>query len=275
MQFLGKQFLEEETMLAGVSEPEKLSGIGAGRGMQRIGDGGKADASGEADGSVGTFSSDALEDTEEYDAAGLDALCRTVMTPPKRLPLFLQKGLDFLSTYRKQAVIGASVLAIGLAVYVNWSLYGKGGDAVDIPDATVGAGITDGVTGEALAISGDDGADDGSDYFAVSQINRQRARDEAIEVLQTVADGAENLSDVQGEALEQIAKIAKDIEHEAAIESLVCGKGFEACIAVISGENANVIVRTGALLPNEVTQIQEIVYETAGIVPANVKIIEK
>ena len=88
-------------------------------------------------------------------------------------------------------------------------------------------------------------------------------------------DGAANLSDVQSDALAQISQIAADIEREAAIESLVRGKGFSDCVAVISGGNANVIVRSSALLPNEVAQIQEIVYETAGILPANVKIIEK
>ena len=125
---------------------------------------------------------------------------------------------------------------------------------------------------EAADVAVEEAADD---YFAVSQINRQRARDEAIAVLQDVVDGAANLSDVQSEALLQISQIAEDIENEAAIESLVRGKGFSDCVAVISGDAANVIVRSSALLPNEVAQIQEIVYETAGILPANVKIIEK
>ena len=88
-------------------------------------------------------------------------------------------------------------------------------------------------------------------------------------------EGSPHLGDVQSDALSQISQIAADIENEAAIESLVRGKGFAECVAVISGDNANVIVRTDALLPNEVVQIQEIVYETAGILPANVKIIEK
>ena len=129
-------------------------------------------------------------------------------------------------------------------------------------------GLTDGVLSSPDEEAGDD-------YFAVSQINRQRARDEAIAVLQDVVEGAVHLDDVQSDALAQISQIASDIENEAAIESLIKGKGFADCVAVISGENVNVIVRSSALLPNEIAQIQEIVYETAGILPANVKIIEK
>lgn len=65
------------------------------------------------------------------------------------------------------------------------------------------------------------------DYFSVAQINRQRARDEAMEVLQTVVEGAATQAEVKDKALADIASIAADIENEATIESLVKGKGFE------------------------------------------------
>ena len=70
-------------------------------------------------------------------------------------------------------------------------------------------------------------------------------------------------------------RIALDIEREANIETLVTAKGFAQCVAVVNGDSANVIVKSDGLLPNEIAQINEIVYEQAGIVPANVKIIEK
>lgn len=121
----------------------------------------------------------------------------------------------------------------------------------------------------------EDVGENADDYFSVAQINRQRARDEAMEVLQTVVEGAATQAEVKDKALADIASIAADIENEATIESLVKGKGFEECVAVISGENANVVVKSDTLLPNEISQIQEIVYEVAGIQPANLKIIEK
>ncbi|MCQ2433564.1 MAG: SpoIIIAH-like family protein [Clostridia bacterium] len=224
-----------------------------------------------------------------YSEEGLDALCAAVEASGKsRLPAWLQKTGTFFRENKKHVIVAASVTVIGFAVYLNWTLYREpasseqysalpGADAgvtAVLAICTIGAGAARTVR-KKEEDSGNDGGIREDDYFAVSRINRQRARDEAIEVLQTVADGAENLTDVRDDALAGIARIAKDIESEAAIESLVRGKGFEACVAVISGDSANVIVKTASLLPNEVAQIQEIVYETAGILPANVKIIEK
>ena len=212
-------------------------------------------------------------------AEGLDALCRAVEAGGgRKLPPVLARPLQVLKNNRKGIAVAASVLLIGAAMALNWTLYRDGGKKLPTDIGQTASAENPGTAlADVTAVQGDaDGAEDGiSDYFAVSQINRQRARDEAIEVLQNVADGAANLTDVREDALAEIAKIAADIENEAAIESLVKGKGFDACVAVISGDSANVIVKSAALLPNEVTQIQEIVYETAGILPVNVKIIEK
>ncbi len=214
------------------------------------------------------------EDLGENEA--LEALCRAVEGGGRvRFPSWMSAAADMVRENKRHLAAAASVLVIGFAVYLNWAMYQ--GDKSETPNADgVLSTVGEQQTGDGLSVSADGGEKvPGDDYFAVSQINRQRARDEAIEVLQNVVEGAENLSEVQNEALAEIAKIAEDIEHEAAIESLVKGKGFTECVAVISGDNANVIVKSAALLPNEIAQIQEIVFETAGIIPANVKIIEK
>ena len=206
---------------------------------------------------------------------GLEQLCETVGRPR---PAWMSAAAGMVRENKRHLTVAASVLIIGFAIYLNWTMADGNTDLISdgydlsqsaaVGDVLDAAGMTS--TDAALADTAS-----GDDYFAVSQINRQRARDEAIAVLQDVVDGAANLSDVQSDALAQITQIAADIEREAAIESLVRGKGFADCVAVISGENVNVIVRSSSLLPNEIAQIQEIVFETAGILPANVKIIEK
>ena len=97
---------------------------------------------------------------------------------------------------------------------------------------------------------------------------------QAMQMARSVRECISMVEEAIGKPID-IASIAADIEHEATIESLVKGKGFEECVAVISGESANVVVKSDTLLPNEVSQIQEIVYEVAGIQPVNLKIIEK
>ena len=60
------------------------------------------------------------------------------------------------------------------------------------------------------------------------------------------------------------------------IETLVIAKGFENCVAVISGDKANIVVCSATdILPAQISQINEIVYDTAGILPVNINITER
>ncbi len=114
-----------------------------------------------------------------------------------------------------------------------------------------------------------------NDYFQSMSLNRQQARDEAMEVLLSVAESQTALDDVKEAALQDISKLAADMEKETNIETMILAKGFSQCIAVISNENCNIIVESDGLEPGEVAQITEIVYEQAGISPTNLKIVEK
>ena len=120
-----------------------------------------------------------------------------------------------------------------------------------------------------------DDEDNSSDYFVNAMLSRNRARDEAIEVLNTVMRSETAVDEIRIQAQEDIAQIAKDIEAEANIEALIKAKGFEDCVAVISGGEITVIVKAKNLLPSEVAQITEIIYKKAGILPVNMNIIEK
>ena len=166
---------------------------------------------------------------------------------------------------KRNLAIILSVLVIGGAVWLNIALFTSG---------------TNNARGEDGIIVDSNGSDtlsnDVDSFFASTQVERQRSRDEAIEVLQLVVDNPEALDESKSMAMGEISKIAAAIDSESKIESLVIAKGFEKCIAVISDSGCNVIVKTeSSLAPNQVAQIQEIVYEQAGILPANCKIIEK
>ncbi len=112
------------------------------------------------------------------------------------------------------------------------------------------------------------------DFFAMAIINRTQVRDSALEVLREIAENPDTLPDAKEEALESIADIADDMSAEANIETLVKAKGISDCVAVISGENCSVIVNQNGLLPEELTQITDIVYEQTGIPVANITVVE-
>jgi hypothetical protein len=70
--------------------------------------------------------------------------------------------------------------------------------------------------------------------------------------------------------------IAGEIEKEANIEALLVSGGFEDCVAVMNGNQINVIVKSeGELQPSQIAKINTVVYEQTGIEPINVVIVHK
>ena len=173
----------------------------------------------------------------------------------------------FSSKMARSAVVIAAVLLIGLAVYLNYRWFydpvnsmGYGDNNMD--DSADGSLQTGGTGGE-------------NDYFASAALTRQQSRDEAIDVLEMVIASADADAETKTAAQAKISKIATDIQNEANIETLVKAKGFEECVAVIGEDSVSVIVKSESLQAKDTAQIFSIVYETTGIVPEKVSIINK
>ena len=116
-------------------------------------------------------------------------------------------------------------------------------------------------------------ADEG-DFFAMALINRTQVRDSALEVLRTIADSPDAMPDAKESALTSIAAIADEMSAEANIETLIRAKGIADCVAVISGKTCSIIVDSDGLIPEELVQITEIVYEQANIPVENITVVE-
>lgn len=170
---------------------------------------------------------------------------------------------------KRNLIITASVLLIGVAVLLNWVLFSGANTQKD------GYPNYDQPSGNQQEQEDNDTKTDQNTYFSATQVSRQRARDEALEVLQSVVDNKESSDAVKAEALAGIAAIADEIQKEANIESLITAKGFEQCVAVISGEKVQIVVKAETLQPAQIAQINEIVYAQTGIVPTDVTIINK
>jgi stage III sporulation protein AH len=97
-----------------------------------------------------------------------------------------------------------------------------------------------------------------------------------MEVLQSVIDNPDATETVKNEALAEMNAIANEIEKEANIEALLVSKGFEDCVAVMNGNQINVVVKSqGELQTAQIAQINAVVYEQTGIEPINVTIVHK
>ena len=177
------------------------------------------------------------------------------------------KSKFFTRLGRRNLIILSVVLLLGVAVYVNYRWFYD-------PTADIGYGSNNMDSGDTNV--GNQSQNQETDYFASADLARKQARDQALEVLQAAVNNPTDETDVAG-TLAQISRIAEDIENESNIETLLLAKGFTKCVAMISGESASVVVSCAeeALLPTQIAQISTIVYEQAGILPANLTIIQK
>ena len=173
----------------------------------------------------------------------------------------------FSSKVSKSLAVFLAVLLIGAAVYVNYKLFY---DPVD--GMVYGEGNMQNSSDSSAATGGNA---ESENYFTATVLNRQQSRDEAIDVLKLVSESNDASEEAKAEASAKISKIAVDIQNENNIETLVKAKGFEECVAIISDNSVSVIVGAEELKAAEAAQILAIVYETTGINPENVSIINK
>lgn len=173
----------------------------------------------------------------------------------------------FSSKLTKSLAVFIAVLLIGAAVFVNYKLFYDPVDAMGYGDGNMennfGASQQTGNGASA------------ENYFTATALNRQQSRDEAIDVLRLVSESEESSAEAKAEATAKMTQIATDMQNESNIETLVKAKGFEECVAIISDNSVSVIVSAESLQAAEAAQILAIVYDTTGISPENVSIINK
>ena len=195
-----------------------------------------------------------------------------------------KKVLDTMGDFfkkmgKRNLIIAGAVIMIGLAVYVNWIFFaGNGTDDSFNYDQSAGMNTNYGTTLGTGSTTGDqnNASTEVASYFSSVQVSRQKARDEALEVLNAVVDNDNATDQVKAEAVAEIRQIASEMENEAKIESLIKSKGYAQCVAVISGENVSIVVQhEGELSAAALAQINAIVYEQTGISPAGISIIVK
>lgn len=190
-----------------------------------------------------------------------------------------------MSVWKRNAVVVAIVLFVGAAVYLNWSYNSKTtGDHAD-PSDTDGKvlGQTSLVNGTDDEKEGDgtegDGNQDGTvntGYFASARLNRQQARDNALELLQEAAADEKADQTVVDEANASIQTMAAYTLSEAQVENLVTAKGYGDCVCFIGDGAVSVVVSATAegLNENDVAKIVEIVMKETGLTASQITILE-
>ena len=185
---------------------------------------------------------------------------------------------------KRQIILAALVLGLGVAVYLNWEYSNMESDMVSArPQGGEGA-----TYGEAQFVASPqalDGSaafvsqnivepDTGQAFFVEAKLSRQVARDEAVETLAFILADANLTNDQRTTLALRAADLAQSIEAEGKIENLIRAKGFADVMVYYDTQRADVMVRTAGLVAEDVMKIKDIVLNETSIGVENISIIE-
>ncbi len=206
----------------------------------------------------------------------------------------------------RSATAAVLTLALGAAVYLNWSfsreapadLLVSGGtaDAVET-SAQAAAPITDPLAVETAAetddveVTADDTAnknygeaqlvsvnqDSGKEFFESARLTRSKARDEALDTLKKSLKDAKLTSEEKDQLTTELSARISNITLETKLETLIKSKGFADCVVNLEGSKANVTVMTesDALTTEEVTRIRDaLLNQCKGLTAQDITIVE-
>lgn len=197
---------------------------------------------------------------------------------------------------KRQLVLAALVVALGAAVYLNWQFADNNaliqqtsasankeiGQAQFVNNSTDSSVSKDKNTGGNTSSnsSKDTGgkktqpSEDALAYFAQVKVERQKTHDGAVDLAKEVLEAADSSDEAKKEAVVKAAEIAKNMEQETNIESLIKAKGFSQCLAFIQNGECSIVVCKGELDDDGVISIKDIVAGQSGIEFDNIKITE-
>lgn len=168
---------------------------------------------------------------------------------------------------KKQIVLSVLVLALGVAVYLNYQ-YSQVGEG-EFP-------ITDAAAASAQGENEEMEETYGEAYFAEAKLSRTRSRDEAVEAMAAMLSQADLNNEIKAELALEAAALAKSIETEGKIETLIKAKGFEECMVYYDTEKVDIIVKTAetGLSDEQVAQMQDVVMGEVDVPAENIRIVE-
>ena len=183
-----------------------------------------------------------------------------------------------MKVWKKNLVAAAVLITVCAGIYVNW-LYTENEDAVSLSDTLDYEKVMseDGLllTEDVAAITaGEEPDTTASDYFSAVRLSRQQARDNAVNMLQEAMTYSE--TDTAAESAMDLEDIVQTALSEAQIESLIIAKGYQDCVAYMTGEGISVAVSApeGGLQSADVAVIADVVMSQSDYGLKDIRVVE-
>ena len=175
---------------------------------------------------------------------------------------------------KKQVLLGFLVVALGLAVYLNYHFATQ--NPLQATGATTAKTTAEKNLGDSKfvgATTAKSGGGTTAEYFATARKNRTAARDEAVEIIEDILAQPTVTDELSKQASEKLTALTDAIKQESDIETLLAAKGFSECLVFIDGDSAHVTVRAPKLTAEQSVQILDIVTSNSKVTAEKVNIV--
>lgn len=171
---------------------------------------------------------------------------------------------------KKQLLMGTLVLALGMAVYLNYYFAQSPAGLLDTtPQQQEQQKEQDKNLGDALNVN----TTPATDYFKQARESREDAREEATQTVKDLLGNVKATEEQKAAATQQVIAITKAIEQESKIESLIKAKGFTDCVVYIEGDNCSIVVSADSLSVQDTAKISQTVTSQSDISAQNINIV--
>ncbi|MBQ0097764.1 MAG: SpoIIIAH-like family protein [Oscillospiraceae bacterium] len=147
---------------------------------------------------------------------------------------------------KRHIILAALVLALGVAVYLNWQFDGS---SSLVKETSKNLGEATYVNADAKATADEKKSEvlnntisTEDDYFLTAETERSQAQDKAIDTAKEAVLSAESDNEIKKEAVTSLEKLENMIVAQSNIENILKAKGFTKCLCFISENNCSIAV---------------------------------
>jgi hypothetical protein len=123
--------------------------------------------------------------------------------------------------------------------------------------------------------AGSEKGEAGGAFFAGYRLQRERVRDQSVEMLEGLIDNPNSGAEAKAEAEQMLLDIARIREQELIVESMIKAQGYEDAIFFYHEERATVMVKEADLDEKSFIQISETVSGAVGVEREDVQVMAR
>lgn len=169
---------------------------------------------------------------------------------------------------KKQLLSLSLVVALGLSVYVNW-YYTNNYKDVNEPETSEQYNL-----GEAQLVNSGNIENDNKDYFTQAKVNRTKAHDEAVKILEDIIADDNYDEETKTLAKNKLTQISEQIKTEADIENLINANLSNECLVTYNDDCIEIIMPKSTVTDDSVVKIKDIVVSKTNLSAEKIVIIE-